>query len=170
MDRKIKYIALVILGVGLTGCGMKDDPQEKPKATQPVINFSTDNKETSSNEVSNRNGMEISTVDNVTVESLIEQLKKDNIVNGEPKELTGAVPGASSVTQIGQAVIVEYSTDKVEEYLKAEETKKITFQGKEYDVVSTNGQFMLILLDEGDKTKANESFSKNANDDRLIEY
>lgn len=167
MNKKLKYCALITLGIAMVGCTSQNSQQEKSKGKE-TISYSAGNKEQDSSELSGNNGMEISETDAVTVETLIERLKKDKIVQGEPKKIEGAVAGDSSVTQVGTAVIVEYAPNKVDDYLKAEETKKISFQGKEYDVVSQNGQFMLLLLNGGDKEKANESFSENPNEDRSI--
>lgn len=114
-------------------------------------------------------GMEFDAQGEVTLEALIQQLSDDGIVSGTPQELKDGVKEALRTTQIGSAIIVEYDAKNPAEFLKAYDAKRITLQGKEYPIIATNAQFVLLLLDEQDKEKAAASFQRRKNDDgRLI--
>lgn len=116
-------------------------------------------------------GMEIDSPDDLTIEKLIEQLRKDQIVTGTPKDIKDGVKGALRTTQIGSALILQFDTKDLSAFSNAYETGSIRFQEKDYKVTAINGQFMLILLDDSNQEKAAASFQKSqSSDGRIINF
>lgn len=151
----------------------KDEAPVENKETQNPLLHEEDakNDKNTTMQGNNLDGMEFDAQGDVTMEILIQQLISDGIVTGTPQELQDGVKGALRTTQIDSAIIVEYDAKNLTEFMQAYDAKRITLQGKEYPIIATNAQFVLVLLAEQDQEKAATSFQKRKNDDgRLIVF
>lgn len=173
---KKSIIATLTLGICfMLGACSSTATQEQKKESNPFITQNEGEKDTldqNDNKPVNDSfeGMELDGAD-LTMEQIIEQLKKDGIISGTPKDIKDGVANALRTTQIDGVLIVQFDTKDLSGFSKAYEANSIQFQNKDYKITAVNAQYMLILLDDKtDSAKAAASFQQSQNDGRVIYF
>lgn len=175
---KKRYYALILflMSTMMAGCGAtasqsksaQQDSTPQQETSNSLITKGKEHESMPDASTYDRSQMEFDGSDEITIEQLIDRLSAKGIASGEPKEHKDAVKGALKTVQIGNAVIVEFDPNDLNAFLDAQEAKKLNFQGTDYKIVSINQNFMLLLLDDTDETKADEAFRQTDNENPVI--